>query len=139
MRHAALFIDGEPSTFLDDPQDMRIQLETDCDAEPYCAECGEQVYDDGDIWEGHDPDCSAAGKPPAGSGPTDWLNSAHISTDSQYNTVTVGISIGDPRGSFTMTIRRNDDGTFTMFLPYPGESLAHMETEELQPGTLRIK
>lgn len=72
-------------------------------------------------------------------GPLAWCNSAAIHVDGERDTVTVSVSVGDPRGAFTMEVRRKPDGTILLHLPHPGESLPHCETVELHPGTLAVK
>lgn len=70
--------------------------------------------------------------------PLSWCNSANIRQDPDDDAVHVSISVGDPRGAFAMTIRRLDDGSLVMHVPYPGESMPHMKLTDLHPGTYRI-
>jgi hypothetical protein len=77
--------------------------------------------------------------------PLSWLNHAGVSFDEGEDAVTVSISVGDPRGAFTFTVRRVPDdadgplaGKLIMHMPYPGEGTPHVETRELHPGTLII-
>lgn len=79
-----------------------------------------------------------------GTGPHEWAwvpgsfaNSAsiHVSDD---DSISVNISVGDPRGSFRMQIRRMEDGTLILHVPYAGMSAPHMPLTELHPGTFRI-
>lgn len=67
--------------------------------------------------------------------PSQWLKSARIVVDDDE--VTCVVSVRDPRGGFAFTVRRNPDGGFYIHTPYPGESMPHMATEQLHPGTLR--
>jgi hypothetical protein len=73
------------------------------------------------------------------NGPLDWLNSAAIVTDEADDAIHCKVSIGDPRGAFCFTVRRKPNGEILIHTPYPGESFAHAETEQLHPGTLRVK
>lgn len=72
------------------------------------------------------------------AGPLTWLNSARITVDQDEDAVHCLVSVGDPRGAFCMTVRRCSDGQIVIHLPHPGESMAHMPTKELHPGTLVI-
>lgn len=66
-----------------------------------------------------------------------WANGAGVIVDG--NQVQVWVSTGDPRGAFTMTLRRLDNGEIIIHLPYEGEGLPHEETRQISPGTLVIK
>lgn len=77
--------------------------------------------------------------------PLAWLNHAGVSFSEEEDAVTVSISVGDPRGAFSFTVRRVPDdadgplaGKLIMHMPYPGESTPHVETRELHPGTLIV-
>lgn len=73
------------------------------------------------------------------SGPLSFFNSARITTDPEHDSIHFAFSIGDPRGCLVMTIRRRPDtGAVIIHLPHPGETMAHVETRELHPGTLEI-
>jgi hypothetical protein len=49
--------------------------------------------------------------------PLDWMNGAGVSFDSDYDSVTLWISTGDPRGAFTMDVRRLKDGRIIIMPP----------------------
>lgn len=84
--------------------------------------------------------------------PLAWCNSARIHLNADEDEVTVAISTGDPRGAFTMTIRRipamydeagnvsNPDkaGRLVMHVPYEGMSLAHEPLTHLHFGNFLI-
>lgn len=53
-----------------------------------------------------------------------WVNSARISADD--DTVAVHISVGDPRGAFTMSVTCGDDGELRLSVPTPADGWAHM-------------
>jgi hypothetical protein len=72
-------------------------------------------------------------------GPLDWLNSAGVVLSPEDDAVYLKASLGDPRGAFVFTIRRLSDGRIVMHAPYPGEGMAHLETEPLHEGTLLVK
>ena len=98
---------------------------------------------------GEDPD---AGRLDYGKGPhvperapLSWVNSAAIDADDKDDSVTVSISVGDPRGAFCFTVRRIPDhaeshlaGRLLMHLPYPGHPLPHEPLTEHHPGTYLI-
>uniref|UniRef100_A0A6H2A5E0 Uncharacterized protein n=1 Tax=viral metagenome TaxID=1070528 RepID=A0A6H2A5E0_9ZZZZ len=72
------------------------------------------------------------------SGPLSWLNSAAIHVSSEEDAVSCYISVGDPRGAFTFTVRRTPDGELIIHMPHPDEGFAHMKTEFHHPGTLQV-
>ncbi|MFD2414809.1 hypothetical protein [Amycolatopsis pigmentata] len=90
--------------------------------------------------------------PDSGEGPHDperiplsWCNSAAVHTDESEDSVTVSISVGDPRGAFTFTIRRVPDdvgsnlaGHLIMHTPYAGQPLPHKELTPLHGGTFVV-
>jgi len=70
--------------------------------------------------------------------PVSWLNSARISVDDEDDAVRCIVSVGDPRGGFCFTVRRLSDGRLVILTPHPGESLPHMATRALSPGTYEV-
>lgn len=70
--------------------------------------------------------------------PLAWCNSAAMDWNAAEDSVTVSISVGDPRGAFAFTVRRLADGSLIMHTPYPGEGMPHMPLRELHPGTYEI-
>ncbi len=76
----------------------------------------------------------------ANTGPLAWANSASIILDPDDDAITVAISTGDPRGGFTMTIRRIPDGdhenagALVMHVPHPDDSTLHEDLHEFRPG-----
>ena len=73
--------------------------------------------------------------------PLSWCNGAGIHTDTREDSVTVTISVGDPRGAFIFTVRRIPDdaetngGRLLMHTPHPGQSLPHAELTPDHAGT----
>lgn len=154
---AALCLDGTPSELYDETPET-VTLEFDADGAPThrCRACGEELIETADGYEttsGEDtcPDFEARTDtdPDDGEGPHDaeriplsWVNSAALHTSETEDSVTVSISVGDPRGAFTFTIRRVPDdadsdlaGRLIMHVPYPGQPLGHAELTELHDGT----
>lgn len=74
-----------------------------------------------------------------GAAPLGWVNSATITLDRRDDAVTLSISVGDPRGAFTLTVRRLPDGRLLMFAPHPTETMLHLPLAELRPGVYEIK
>lgn len=68
-----------------------------------------------------------------------WINSAAITLDRGDDAVTLSISVGDPRGAFTLTVRRLPNGSLIMHVPHPGESFAHQPLKQLREGTYEIE
>lgn len=53
--------------------------------------------------------------------------------------MSVSVSVGDPRGAFTFTIRRRPDtGALLLHVPYAGEPMPHARLTELHPGTYEV-
>ncbi|MPZ79664.1 MAG: hypothetical protein GEV28_04400 [Actinophytocola sp.] len=154
---AALYVDGDPARLPDDTPDT-VSLEFDTDYTPTyrCRACGEELTETVDGYETESGDTTCVDFEPAadtdpdyGEGPHEperiplsWCNSAAVHTDESEDSVTVSISVGDPRGAFTFTIRRVPDDTdgdlaghLIMHTPYVGQPLAHMDLTPLRDGT----
>jgi hypothetical protein len=88
----------------------------------------------------------------SGRGPHDWqrrilsfVNSAGIDVKEDDDSVTVSISVGDPRGAFTMTVRRIPEsadgelaGKLILHVPHGSMPMSHMPLKELHDGTYVI-
>lgn len=165
-----LYLDGDPQeTYIEAGESFRVQLEDVDRSSGYdetCVHCGEAIEDRNGVWfhtstdhavcnwtdESEDEEFTEEDTV-AEVGPFAWCNSAAITLDPEDNAVHCSISVGDPRGAFTFTVRQiptsyNGDGTISnpdlagkliIHTPYPGEGLPHMETIELRPGTLEVK
>ncbi len=72
------------------------------------------------------------------SEPLSWVNSARVSLNREWDSVTVMISVGDPRGAFAMTVVRKPDGSLMLEVPDPSDSLPHAKLTQIAPGTFRI-
>ncbi|MCK2239772.1 MULTISPECIES: hypothetical protein [unclassified Crossiella] len=154
---AALLVDGTPAEPCEDtPGAVTLEFATDTAATHRCRACGEELHK---TVSGYETDLGETGcpdfephtdtGPESGEGPHDpehipvsWCNSAAVHTDESQDSVTVSISVGDPRGAFTLTIRRMPDdvdcglaGHLIMHTPYAGQPLPHMELTPLHDGT----
>src|SRR5262245_40802267 len=67
-----------------------------------------------------------------------WFNSARIHVDPHQDSVTCVVSVGDPRGGFAFELRRDDEGHIRLFMPYPGEGMAHMPLKKVNDGVYII-
>lgn len=120
-----------------------------------CRACGTAVDEDGN--DGRDENECDENEPEdddedGPNGPHDpapaalnWVNHAGVSVNEEEDSVTVHISVGDPRGAFTFTVRRipadadNElAGRLIMHLPYPGEPLPHAKLTDSHTGTYII-
>jgi hypothetical protein len=163
---SALYLDGDQIEYVEDDA-VRVSLEFPWD-DPVthrCAACGADLVEttDGFQTDGADgqrcPDYDPADHPERaddgpdyGDGPhapqrvpLSWVNSAAIDTDHKDDSVTVSISVGDPRGAFSFTVRRVPDdadselaGRLLLHAPYPGHPLPHEPLTEHHPGTYLI-
>jgi len=112
----------------------RIQIETDRIMGDYeCANCGEAFEE---LNEDELSPCCLSEDYQEARGPESFINSASI--DLHGDEVHVGISCGDPRGAFVMTLRKRPDGELVLHVPNQGESFPHIGTRELSPGTLLL-
>lgn len=176
----ALFIDGErqDSVELYEEDGYRIQYEQETDAEYRCAKCGDTLADYGDHYESDTATCRENTIDEPGTDetiegphvpeaiPLTFFNSAAIDMDAEEDSVTVSISVGDPRGAFAFTIRRlpahafeayKDDaskcavcyedlsdkrhrgtGRLIMHVPYEGMGWAHRPLKRVSDGTYEI-
>lgn len=159
---SVLYIDSEPSHFVDDDS-VRVSLEFPREtATTYrCRACGEDLTETVDGYESdyhgrqcsdYVPDDDSDDGPDWGEGPHDaervplsWINSAAIDADETDDSVTVSISVGDPRGAFSFQIRRIADdadgdlaGRLVLHVPYPGQPLPHEALTPLHTGTCLI-
>jgi hypothetical protein len=169
----ALYLDGDPVQDVEDDT-VRVSLEFGWDTcTGYrCTACGGDLtettdgfetddadgqlcpdYDPTDHDPGNEPDDNGDGDGPEyGKGPhvparvpLSWVNSAAIDTDEKDDSVTVSISVGDPRGAFCFTVRRIPDdadgelsGRLVLHVPYPGEPLPHRPLTEHHTGTYLV-
>ena len=164
-------VDGDFVDHLDDSARVSVDFDWDSGATYRCARCGAALvetcdgpetedgqthcpaYDTDDLDDPDDgPDDNPDGNESAKDSPHDpervplaWVNSAAIDTDEKDDSVTVSISVGDPRGAFSFTVRRVPDtadgelaGRLIMHVPHPGEPLPHERLTELHPGTYLI-
>ncbi|WP_338596925.1 hypothetical protein [Saccharopolyspora sp. SCSIO 74807] len=130
------------------------------DTEWRCETCGEALYEDAcgytdesgsAVCTAYIPDADSdddGTEPETGEGPHRpqrvtlwWANGATIRTEPDEDSITVTISVGDPRGAFAFTVRRIPDdapangGRLIMHTPYPGEPLPHAELTTDHTGT----
>lgn len=155
-----LSVDGVPAELCDDtPDTVALEFNTNGAATLRCRACGEDlsVTMDGLVGtESGESTCASYepdGDPDADSAtdgsPHDperislsWCNSAAVHIDESEDSVTLSISVGDPRGAFTLTIRRIPDdvegdlaGHLIMHVPYVDQPSLHMNLFPLHEGT----
>ena len=122
----------------DEPADIRAHLVSDHD---YTAgEAGELLEPESAHEHEHADDLAKPERIPFS-----WANSAAIILDDSDDSITVTISVGDPRGAFAFTIRRISDdakndiaGRLIMHVPYPGGGALHEKLTEHHEGTYLI-
>lgn len=160
--YPTLYVDGDVLMPEDGEPIERVSLAVDDNGvmrKWKCRHCGEELEEDGDGWEAPDApmawrvDCSENFEGEDGDDsrphepeprPLAWVNHAAIELDEDDDAVHVSISVGDPRGAFTFTVRRLPDsaevngGRLIMHTPHPGEGWAHEKLTELHSGTYLI-
>lgn len=108
-------------------------------AEYVCRRCGAVMDGDAlipgneDMLEG----CPKGGQHVLCAVPCAWANSAAITVDPAEDSVTVAISVDDPRGAFTMTVRRID-GQLYLYIPHPDRGLQHTDMTPINAGAYRL-
>jgi hypothetical protein len=152
---AVLYVDGDPAELSDDtPDTVRLVFDTDYGPRHRCRACGEELIETNDGYETESGEATCADFQPLTdtddeTGPHDperiplsWCNSAAVHTNESEDAITVSISVGDPRGAFTFTIRRIPDdtdsdlaGRLVMHTPHASDPLPHMELTPLHDGT----
>ena len=144
-----LTVNGSPELLEDNDLNLTASIEEG----DYCAHCGdliaeysEWVHDSsGQVWchdltddEAADDDDATAATP-APVAPGNW---AGVTIKPDEETTQVEISVGDPRGCFTMTLRRvrDSEGRARLFLrvPHPEDSTPHASMREVHPGYYEI-
>ncbi len=158
---AALYADGRLLDSDGETESVTVELNSDGDTAWRCRACGEDVTETAEgyatetdelVCWAYEPPADALPGPDFGDGPHDperiplsWCNAAGISVDPCADSVTVSLSVGDPRGAFTFTLSRIADdapgdlaGRIVLHVPYPGEPLPHMPLAAVRPGTYLV-
>jgi hypothetical protein len=157
---AALCADGLPIASDGETESVTLEFGTGAGALWRCRACGEDLTEttagwaaeaaDGLLCAAYDPADGALtgsqeGRHDPERIPLSWCNGAGIRVDESADSVTLSLSVGDPRGAFTFTLRRICDdapgelaGRIVLHTPYPGESLPHMPLTAVRPGTYLV-
>ena len=145
-----LTVNGTPELLEDDDLNLAASIE----GGDHCTHCGDSIAEYVTGWE-HDAtgarwcndltdeeaaeDDDATAATPAPVAPGNW---AGVTIEPDEETTQVEISVGDPRGCLTMTLRRvrDEDGTERLFLrvPHPEDSTPHASMREVYPGYYEI-
>lgn len=152
---AGLTVDGTTVNSLD--EDSTVELIFATDSEFRCSACGADLVespggfddDNGDhecpAYLPDGPDADGTGLHTPERVALSWCNSAGIRTEETDDAITLSLSTGDPRGAFTITVRRVPDdadsplaGRLLLHLPHPGEPMPHDVLHPLHPGTFVI-
>lgn len=133
--------------------EARCNGDEEAGAEWRCTLCGEAVTDENSAeWQTLDgfANCDqdgVAGPHDPERVPLSWVNSAGITLDESADTVSVRISVGDPRGAFVLSVEHltytDDEGVehdeLRLSLPSPEDGFLHMPLTALaSPGYFRI-
>jgi hypothetical protein len=146
--YSTLTVDGDESQFIEDDAHVAVTF-SGSDATHRCVACGEDLTD---TTQGYESELTGGTCPCADDDAHDpelvslsWVNSAAILTDDGEDSVTVTISVGDPRGAFCFTVRRIPSdapgdlaGRLVLHTPYPGMGMLHRPLTQLRPGTFVI-
>jgi len=141
---STLCVDGV-TDLVDDGAPETVSLEFTATGTYRCGMCGEDLVEtvNGVESESDEPCCGDEHEPERVA--LSWCNSAAISVDEADDSVTVAISVGDPRGAFTFTVRRIPDdaagelaGRLVLHLPYSAQPAPHMPLTALHDGTYLV-
>jgi hypothetical protein len=150
-----LYIDSDnPHCVEDDSVTVSLEFPWETDTTYRCVRCGDGVVETVSgyktesgcstcIPDDEDSDDSTAHE--VQRVPLSWANSASIDADEDGDSITVSISIGDPRGAFCFSVRRVPDdadsdlaGRLVLHVPYPGEPSPHEQLTALHPGAFVV-
>lgn len=112
--------DGIGTLFPNWPEDKETQ-----------EDCPNPTCDRGTVNLGHEP--------PERETVETFANSAGIHVSNDGTELSVTISVGDPRGAFSMTVRKLPDGRMILHVPYADMPMGHRDLVEMHPGTFEIK
>ncbi len=148
----------DKSVPLEDPNDTTITLDMENDDAPAtvyrCRTCREVLFpvDEGRQWIDEYsaavvcPDAEEDGGPHTRERePLTWVNSVSVETDPDKDSVTLSISVDDPRGAFTFTVYRVPDnadfnaGRLILSVPHPDQPKLHAPLEQVSPGWYVIR
>lgn len=126
---------------------VSVSFPAEDSAGDFCRHCGEMIEEEDGVWthvdtvatwcDGQRGEVSKIYAEPDRS-PGMWCNSAAITVDEEENSVTVSISLGDPRGAFTMTARRLEDGTLVLYVPSTSDAMSHMPLIPIREGAFEV-
>lgn len=132
-----LATDGIDRIHVSLPGEVRTN-EGDQDAPEWrCSECNDGLFGDGDGFSSFmEEPCTETddGAHVPQRVPLSWPNSVWVDFDEKEDRISIGISVGDPRGAFVFSVYRMEDGTYRVSTPYPGEGMPHMELRQLNNG-----
>lgn len=149
---AMLSVDSDHLRFVeDDSVTVSLEFPWEAGSVYHCVRCGEDLAEtaNGYETESGEATCSPDGDEPTAHVPEraalSWVNSATIDADETEDSVTVSISVGDPRGAFCFTVRRVPDdagsdlaGRLVLHVPHPGEASPHTKLTMLHPGAFVV-
>lgn len=125
-----VYIDGETveESIGEDVETVSVEFDWDGSAECERDDCREEGE--------HVEECDYAGQRFA-QGAEAFVNGAGVRVGDDE--VRVWISTGDPRGGFSMSVRRLADGRLVLHVPYAGMGWSHEDLYPLSEGTFQIR
>lgn len=136
--------DGDVTADVEDLSTVHVAYNEESDqAQLQCSACGRDLIhtldgylDEEDGWRCVDVDPQQLHKPVAK--PLTWVKSASIDPNPDDDSITVAVSVGDPRGAFCMYLRKTPDGRILMDVPHPEQSGLHLPLTQIMPGVYRV-
>lgn len=135
--------DGEVTTEVDDLSSIQLVINNEGTDHVVCGQCRAPLTDIGaNTWNDADGhwlcrDTEDGGPHTPQPEPLSWINSASIWPQPEEDSLTVAVSVGDPRGSFCMTVRRVN-GRILLDVPHPDAPSLHMPLQALRTGTYQV-
>lgn len=149
---AEVTVDGEHVQLMDEAGTVLVQFDDELPTAPWrCTGCEERFTDEDEAEDEEcaeaecvvhtgddncdDHECSFPHDLVNDPQPLTWLNSAAIHLDEEQDQVQLSISLGDPRGAFVMSLRRDkEDGRIYMEVPHPENWFLHLPLKPLSRG-----
>jgi hypothetical protein len=138
--------EGDLTAQVEDLSSIHLNINEDSESRVTCSTCNAALEDPTGTHDWRDQDegdwrCPEGrhGRHAPVEDPLSWIKSASIWPDPDKESLTVAISVGDPRGAFCMTIRKADDGRIFLDVPYAKMPMSHLPLHDtLAPGTYRV-
>lgn len=134
--------DGDVTADVEDLSTVHVSYNEESDQpEHECSKCHRELTDHSGLGIFQDEDnemiCPDGEPHHPVAAPLTWVKSASINPDPDEDSITVAVSVGDPRGAFCMTLRRLGD-TILLYLPHSAMPSPHMPLARVRAGVYQV-